>query len=89
MHVDLFEDHLTFGVEVRLADHAVLQHVREVIDGHLEVAVQHARVVARVLLAGERVDIAAHGVEVLRDLLGGAPLRALEEQVLQEMAGRR
>ena len=65
VHVDLLEDHLPLGVEVRRTDHRVLQHVREVIDRQLQVAVEHARVVARVLLGGERVQVAADGVERL------------------------
>ena len=50
----------------------VLEHVGEVVDRHLEVTVEHARVVARVLLGGERVHVAADRVERLRDVEGRA-----------------
>ena len=85
VHVDLFQDHLALGLEVRSADHRVLEHVGEVVDGHGEVAVPHPGVEARVLLGGERVDVAAHRVEGLGDVAGGSGLRPLEQQVLQEM----
>ena len=50
----------------------MLQHVGEMVDRHRQVAVEHARVVARVLLRGERVEVAADGVERLRDVLRAA-----------------
>ena len=87
MHVDLFQDHLALGIEVRLADQRVLEHVGQMIDRHLQVTVEHPRVVARVLLGRERVDVTAHRVEVLGDVERGPVLGALEEQVFQEMAG--
>jgi hypothetical protein len=43
------------------------------------------RVVAGVLLAGERVQHAADRVDLLGDRGRGAPLRPLEEEVLEEV----
>jgi len=44
VHVDLLEDHLTLSLEISGAEERVLQHVAHVLDGHRQVAVQHARV---------------------------------------------
>ena len=60
----------SFGVDQR-AGHHVGQHV----DGQRQVGVQHPRVVARVLLGGERVELAADRVHRRRDLQRGAPRR--------------
>src|SRR5262249_30209044 len=49
--------------------------------------VEHPRVVARVLLAGERVQLATDRVQGGRDLQGGAPAGALEQQVLKVVSG--
>jgi hypothetical protein len=66
--------------QVGRRDRRVLQHVDQVVDRHLEVPVEHARVVARVLLGGERVDVSADRVEVLGDLQGRALVGSLEQQ---------
>jgi hypothetical protein len=87
VHVDLLEDHLALRVQIRRSDHAVLQHVGEMLHGHRQVAIQHAGVEARVLLRRERVEVTAHGVEALGDIESAARRRALEEQVLEEVAG--
>ena len=47
--------------------------------------VEHVRVEGGVLLAGERVDVAAEDVDDLRDLGGGALLGALEDEVLEKV----
>ena len=86
VHVHLLDDHALLavdllGVESRVADH---------VDEHVERDVAGARgaldVVARVLLAGERVELAADPVDLGRDVARRrAPLGALEEHVLGEM----
>ena len=50
---------------------------------------EHLRVVAGVLLAGERVEHAADRVDLLGDLRRRPPLGALEEQVLEEVRDAR
>src|SRR5580765_2890508 len=57
------------------------------VDRELQVAIEHTRVVARVLLRGEGVQIAAHRVERLRDVLRAPDLRSLEQEVFEEVAG--
>ena len=46
VHVDLLEDHLPLRVEVGGSEPRVLEHVGEVVDGQLQVAVEDPRVVA-------------------------------------------
>ena len=86
VHVHLLDDDALLavdllGVEPRVADH---------VDEHVERDVAGGRgaldVVARVLLAGERVELAADAVDLGRDVARGrAALGALEEHVLGEM----
>ena len=86
-HRDLLEHHLALGVEVgegRREDH-VRHHVERV----LEVPVGNARVDDRVLARRGRVQLAAHLVEHLGDLLRVVRARALEEQVLDEVRDTR
>ena len=86
-HRDLLEDDLPLRVDVgerRREDH-VGHHVQRV----LEVAVGDAGVHDRVLAGGGRVQLAAHLVEDLGDLLGLVRARALEEQVLDEVRDAR
>jgi len=49
------------------------------------VGVENTQVKGRVLLRGERVHVAAHGVHVHGDLLGAAGGRAFEDEVLDEV----
>ncbi len=68
------------------------EHVGEDLDRHRQVAILHLRVVAGVLLRGERIVLPADGVERDRDVERRAFRRALEEQVLEEVrrsVGRR
>ena len=50
-----------------------------------QVLVQHLEVIAGVFLGGEGVHLAANRVDRLRDVLGTAGRRALEEHVLDEV----
>ena len=51
------------GVDVLLDDQRAGQHVADDVDGERQVGVEHARVVARVLLRRERVHLAADRVD--------------------------
>ena len=59
--------------------------VGEHVDGQRQVLVEHLDVVARVFLGGEGVHLTADRVDRLRDVLGAARRRALEEHVLDEV----
>ena len=87
VHVDLLEDHLPLGIEIRRAEQRVLEHVGEVVHRQLDVLVEDPRVVAGVFLRGEGVHVSTHRVEVLRDVAGRPHLGSLEEQVLEEVTG--
>ena len=86
-HRDLLEHDLALGVEV--GERRREDHVRHHVERVLEVPVGHARVDDRVLARGGRVQLAAHLVEDLRDLLRVVRPRALEEQVLDEVRDAR
>ena len=86
VHVHLLDDDALLaldllGVEPRVADH-VDEHVERDVAG----AGGALDVVARVLLAGEGVELAADPVDLGRDVTRGRPpLGALEEHVLREV----
>ncbi len=83
VHRDLLEHHLALGVEVgeRGREHHVAHHL----DRRLEMVIRDARVDERVLAGGRRVQLSAEAVEDLRDLEGAVALRALEQEVLDEV----
>ena len=87
VHRDLLEDDLTLGVE--LVEARREHHVAHHLDRGREVLVRHARVDDRVLARRRRVQLAAEPVEDLGDLLRVVALRALEEQVLDEVRDAR
>ena len=82
-HRDLLEHDLALGVDV--GERRREDHVRHDVEGALEMAVRDARVDDRRLARRGRVQLAAHLVEDLRDLLGRVRARALEEEVLDEV----
>ena len=89
VHRDLFENHPALGLHVGGGEHGVGDEVADDVHGQLYVRVEHPRVVARVLLGGERVGLPTDGLDLGGDLQRAAPLGALEEQVLQEMRDAR
>lgn len=62
-HRDLFEDDTALGVDVVLEDQRSGEHVADHVDGERQVGVEHARVVAGVLLRRERVHLTADRVD--------------------------
>ena len=82
-HRDLLEHDLALGVDV--GERRCEDHVRHHVEGTLEMAVGDARVHDRRLARRGCVQLAAHLVEDLGDLLGRVRARALEEQVLDEV----
>ncbi len=67
-HRDLLEDDVAFELDVVGGAATVEHHVGDQVDGQLQVAVEHVRVVAGVLLGGERVQLTADRVHRLRDV---------------------
>ena len=82
-HRDLLEHDLPLGVEVR--ERRREDHVRHHVERPLEMTVGDARVDDRGLARRRGVELAAHLVEDLGDLLGRVRARTLEEQVLDEV----
>ena len=86
VHRDLLEHHLPLRDQLLAVKVRRQQHVAHHVEGGFEVRVQHARIEHRVLLGGGRVQLAAQPIEHLGDLDAGEPRRALEQQVLDEVA---
>ena len=86
-HRDLFEDHAALDVDVLRGHRRMQHHVADDVDGEREITVEDGRVEAGVLLLGERVELAADGVHLDRDVEGAAAPGALEQQVFEEVAG--
>jgi hypothetical protein len=82
-HRDLLEHDLALAVDV--FEGGCEHHVRHRVERALDMGVGHARVDDGRLARGRGVQLAAHRVEELGDLLRAVPLRALEEQVLDEV----
>ncbi len=85
VHLDLFEDHLLFLGDVRFIEPWTQHQVGEHVEGDRQVLVEHFRVEAGHFLRRESVEHPAQRVHRLRDLLGRAPLGALEHHVLDEV----
>ena len=83
-HGDLLEDHLPFRVDV--GEGRGEDHVGHDVERGLEVLVEDARVHDGVVAGRRRVQLAAERVEDLRHLERRVGGRALEEQVLEEVA---
>ncbi len=83
VHRDLFEHDLALGLQ--LPHQRAPHHVGDHIEGTLQVAVEHARVDGGRLLVGAGVELGAHRVEDLVDLLRAITLGATEQHVLKQV----
>ena len=83
VHRDLFEHDLALGLQ--LAHQRAPHHVGDHVKGALQVAVEHARVHRGRLLVGARVELGAHRIEDLVDLLRAVALRTAEQHVLEQV----
>ena len=88
-HRELVEDDASLHREILLAQTRVGDHVGQGLDRHVQVGVAHARPVGGVLARRLRVRFAADAVEGDRDVQGGALVRALKEEVLEEVGRTR
>jgi hypothetical protein len=84
-HAHLLEDHLLLAGHLLGRKGGVEHDVGQDVDGLRQVGVEHLQVERRVLLGGEGVHVAAHGVHLGRDRLGRAAAGALEHHVLDEV----
>ena len=86
VHVHLLDDDALLAVDLLGVEPRVAEHVDEDVECYVAVLGRALDVVARVLLAGEGVELAADRVDLPSDLARGrAPLGALEEHVLGEV----
>ena len=86
VHVHLLDDDALLAVDLLGVEARVADHVDEHVERHVAGAGGALDVVARELLARERVELAADAVDLGRDrACGGPPLGALEEHVLGEV----
>ena len=83
VHRHLFEHDLALLVEV--GERGPRDHLGDDLERLVEVLVQEPRVDQRVLLGGRRVGLGAHVVEDVRDVGRRVLVRALEDQVLDEV----
>ena len=61
------------------------ENVGKHVERQRHVGLEHARIIGGALGAGRGIEIAAHGLDLLGDLPGGASPRALERHVFEEM----
>ena len=83
VHRDLLEHDLALLVD--LGEHGSEDHVGHHLEGRLDVAVGDAGVDDGVLARRRGVELGAHRVERLGDLLRVVRARSLEQEVLDEM----
>ena len=69
---DLLQHHLALAIDLLRLKDRLEKKIGEQLGGHRQVGAEHLGVVAGVLLAGERVEHAADGVDLLGDLRGSA-----------------
>ena len=86
VHGQFLLDHVALLADFHRVKHGVEKHVRQHVEQFVETIVARLGMEAGVFLAGEGVEIAADAFDRLGNFPGGTPSRALEEQVLDEMA---
>ena len=82
---DLLDDDVLLAHQLLAVESRFGQDVGEHVERERHVGLEHARVIGRGLGAGRRVEIAADRLDLLGDLARGAPPRALERHVFEEM----
>ena len=85
-HGDLLEHHVAFEFDVMGLATTPQHHIGNQVDGEFQIVVEHMRVVAGVLLGGERVQLTADRVDGLRDLHRSARRVALNSRCSRKCA---
>ena len=88
-HRQLVEDDAALHREIILVQARVGDHVGQRLDRHVQVGVANARPVRGVLAGGLGVGLAADAVEGDSDVKSRALIRALEEEMLEEVSRSR
>ena len=84
-HLDLFEDHLLFALDVVVSEERIADQIGEDVDGERQVLVEDLEVIAGVFLRREGVDLPADRIDLLRYFFCAPSRSALEEHVLDEV----
>ena len=84
-HLDLFDDYLFLALDVFPVKRRVEHDIGKNIDGTRQVFVEHLDVVAGTLLGRERIQQAAHRIDLLGDALRRPRRRAFEQHMLDEV----
>jgi len=82
---DLLDDDVLLADELLGVEGRIGQDVGQDVERQRHVGAQHPGVVGGGLDAGRGVEVAADRLDLLGDLAGGAPRRALERHVLEQM----
>ena len=85
VHGQLFLDDAPLLLDFNRIELRVEKHVAQYIEQFIETVTARFRVKAGAFFAGERIQIAADAFNGLGDFPGGAPFRAFEQQVFDEM----
>ena len=82
---DLLHDHVLLARELVGVEGRIGEDVGEHVERERHVGLEHARVIGGGLDAGRGIEVAADRLDLLGDLARGAPRRALERHVLEQM----
>ncbi len=82
---NFLQHHGAFARQLVLVEGRVLQDVGDDIDGERRILGQNLGVVGGALAAGIGVQVAANRFDLLGNLVGAAPLRALKGHVFEQM----
>ncbi len=85
VHLDLFKNDALLASDILGGEGGMKHQIRKNIEGGLGLLFEHLDVEADVLLAGERIEIAAHAVDFTGDLLGGTGGGALEDHMFDKV----
>ena len=84
-HANFFEDDGFFAVDFVFGEFRIQNHVREHVEGFGQMFIEDARIEANHFLGSEGIEHSADAIHFARDIFGGAPRRAFENHVLDEM----
>jgi hypothetical protein len=82
---DLLQDQVALAGKLGFVEARRHDDVTQDVEGERHVVAHHARIIGGRVDAGRRVQLAAHRLDLLGDILRGPARRSLEGHVLQEM----
>jgi hypothetical protein len=83
--VDLLENHVSFRLQIALAEEGAANQISEDLDRQRQIGVEHVSLIAGVVPAGESIEPATPDLELQSELARAPSLSALEHHVLEEM----